>query len=198
MHLAFLVLALALASCARLPSSPEGRRGLFDLGNDDRAIREYALRQQDSSCRPLSRTQREELLALANPLHFEGVKYREGGRNLASAIDCSHFVHEIYRKAGLPYAFRSSRELRDAPEFELLPESEALPGDLMLFRGHVGIVDEDGLILSATRIRSPAQKSSITRYPREHFAGFRGRRYVLRYRCQPKEHNDLAISPRVN
>lgn len=193
MRLALLLLALTLASCARLPSSPEGKRGLFDL-SEVNGTQTRAHAGLDPSCRPLSAALREEILSLADPTHFVGVKYRKGARNLASATDCSHFVHEIYQRAGLPYGFRTSRELRDAPEFELLPESEALPGDLMLFRGHVGIVDRDGLIISATRVRSRAQKSTITRYSRTNFPGFRGRRYVLRYRCEPQRESGKTLA----
>lgn len=192
MRFALLFLALILASCAGLPTSPEGKRGLFELGasapSPSRSV------NSNPSCQPLTRAQREELLSLANPDHFLGVRYRKGGRDLATATDCSHFVHQIYARAGLPYGFRPTRELRNAPEFELLPESEALPGDLMLFRGHVGIVDQDGWIISATRIRSRSQPSTITRQPREVFPGFRGRRYVLRYRCQPED-SALAARP---
>ena len=53
----------------------------------------------------------------------------------------------------------------------------------MVFRGHVGIVDKDGQIISATKVHSRKQKSAITRQPKENFPGIRGKRIVLRYKC---------------
>jgi hypothetical protein len=56
----------------------------------------------------------------------------------------------------------------------------------MLFRGHVGIVAEDGKIISALRTRHRRRKSSIEALDRKNFRAFRGKkRYVLRYRCLP-------------
>jgi hypothetical protein len=89
----------------------------------------------------------------------------------------------VYKRAGFSFRFRTSRALKDAPEFELIPESRALPGDLMLFRGHVGIIDENGYIISATRSRG--RHSSITRLRKDLFRPSRLSRPVLRYRCRP-------------
>lgn len=139
----------------------------------------------DGTCRPLSKDDRLRLLDLADPENFPRTRYRHGPRKpVEKETDCSHFVHEIYRRAGFSFGFRSSRELKNAPEFELAPESEARPGDLMLFRGHVGIVDTDGKIISATKTRGRG-KSSITRLDRDAFRPIRSALPVLRYRCRP-------------
>ncbi len=140
------------------------------------------------SCRPLTSADRARLLVAADPGNFPRTRYRQGPRApVERETDCSHFVHEIYRRAGLPYDFRSSRNLHTAPEFEVLPEEEARPGDVMVFRGHVGIVDENGQIISATRTRKRSLASSITRQDRKNFHKPRGgERYVLRYRCNEK------------
>jgi cell wall-associated NlpC family hydrolase len=131
----------------------------------------------------MSKSDRLRLLELADPANFPRTRYREGPRyGIEKETDCSHFVHEIYRRAGLRFGFQTTKNLKRAPEFELLPESAAKPGDLMLFRGHVGIVDEDGKIISATRNRRH-RKSSITRMSRSAFRPYRGARPVLRYRC---------------
>ena len=53
--------------------------------------------------------------------------------------DCSHLVHAIYQKAGLPYKYVSSDDLYDgAPGFQR--ERQPEPGDLVVWHGHVGIV----------------------------------------------------------
>lgn len=57
----------------------------------------------------------------------------------SSERDCSHLVHAIYQRAGFPYAFASSSELYAGVErFERV--TEAQPGDLVVWKGHVGIV----------------------------------------------------------
>lgn len=145
-------------------------------------------REPASGCRPLSMKDRLDLLKIADPENFPSTRYRRAPkRAVEKETDCSHFVHEIYRRAGLRYNFKASDELKYAPEFELLPEEEAMPGDLMLFRGHVGLVDHDGRIISATYTHKRKRKSSITRLRRTAFKPLRGRISVLRYRCRPPE-----------
>ena len=141
-------------------------------------------------CNPLSAGDRERILAEASPENFPATRYRRGpssAKAIEKETDCSQFVHQIYKRAGLPYSFAPTAHLANAREFDLLPEKEARPGDLMLFRGHVGIVDEDGKIISALRTRHRKRKSSIAAIDRKHFRSFRGKRYVLRYRCVPKD-----------
>ncbi len=53
--------------------------------------------------------------------------------------DCSHLVHAIYDRAGFPYSYASSSDLyAGTPEFERVAHPQ--PGDLVVWRGHVGIV----------------------------------------------------------
>lgn len=53
--------------------------------------------------------------------------------------DCSHLVHAIYEKAGFHYAYASSTDLYNGVEgFQRVNDPE--PGDLVVWRGHVGIV----------------------------------------------------------
>ncbi len=138
---------------------------------------------EELTCFRMTWDKRQEVLSLADPANFPGVRYRKGPRDRAAIekeTDCSSFVHEIYKRAGLPYNFRATRDLKSAPEFQVVPEFAARPGDLMVFRGHVGIVDLDGQIISATRVRSKRQPSSITRMPANALGR---RRAVLRYTC---------------
>lgn len=56
-----------------------------------------------------------------------------------SSPDCSHLVHAIYEKAGFPYTYASSRDLYAGVEgFQRVNQPE--PGDLIVWRGHMGIV----------------------------------------------------------
>src|SRR5260370_27518757 len=54
-------------------------------------------------------------------------------------FDCSHFVHGIYERAGLPYVYASSSELYAwIDDFRRVANPQ--PGDLAVLRGHAGIV----------------------------------------------------------
>jgi hypothetical protein len=53
--------------------------------------------------------------------------------------DCSHLVHAIYERAGFPYAYASSDDIYDGVQgFQRIEHPQ--PGDLIVWRGHVGIV----------------------------------------------------------
>jgi len=57
----------------------------------------------------------------------------------SSRIDCSHLVHAVYRAAGFDYVYANSAELyRGTENFVTVTEPQA--GDLVVWRGHVGIV----------------------------------------------------------
>jgi len=56
-----------------------------------------------------------------------------------SETDCSHLVHDVYEQAGFPYDYASSRELYiGSTNFTRVRAPQA--GDLVVWRGHVGIV----------------------------------------------------------
>ncbi len=53
--------------------------------------------------------------------------------------DCSHFVHAIYEEAGFPYSYASSSDLyAGVAGFQRVKKPAT--GDLVVWRGHVGIV----------------------------------------------------------
>ena len=55
--------------------------------------------------------------------------------------DCSHLVHQIYELAGFPYPYASSYDLYDGIE-SFRRVSTPRPGDLVVWRGHVGILTD--------------------------------------------------------
>jgi cell wall-associated NlpC family hydrolase len=58
---------------------------------------------------------------------------------LSSERDCSHLVHAIYERAGFSYDYASSSDLYAGMEgFQRVTVPQA--GDLVVWRGHVGIV----------------------------------------------------------
>jgi hypothetical protein len=67
-----------------------------------------------------------DLLRLGNQLQF-------------TRFDCSHLVHSLYERVGLHYQYATSRTLyRGIEEFQRVPEPKS--GDLVVWRGHMGIV----------------------------------------------------------
>lgn len=53
--------------------------------------------------------------------------------------DCSHFVHALYEHAGFPYTYASSSDLYvGVDEFQRVKTPQA--GDLVVWRGHAGVV----------------------------------------------------------
>ncbi|MGZ3711694.1 MAG: NlpC/P60 family protein, partial [Bdellovibrionota bacterium] len=140
-------------------------------------------RSDDSgTCSALESSDRLFILQVADPVNYPSTRYRKGPNlRLSTKVetDCSHFVHEVYKQAGLPYAFRPTEGLVGAPEFEKVPDSEARAGDLLVMHGHVGILDEEGRLISATLTRHRRAPSSITRYDLSNFRKIRGKRTVL-------------------
>jgi hypothetical protein len=72
--------------------------------------------------------------------------------HLARKPDCSHLVHAIYDLAGFPYSYAKSSDLfAGIDEFQRVTHPQ--PGDLAVWRGHVGIVvnPTDHVFFSALR-----------------------------------------------
>lgn len=53
--------------------------------------------------------------------------------------DCSHLVHAVYEAAGFPYPYAPSSDIYAGNE-NFRRVKSPLPGDLVVWRGHVGIV----------------------------------------------------------
>jgi hypothetical protein len=91
-------------------------------------------------------------------------------------LDCSHFVQYLYEQAGLYYGYAPSRTLYDGMEgFKRVAHPK--PGDLIVWRGHVGVVvdPEETTFLSA--LRSGVRVSSYE----SHYWQRRGKPHFLRY-----------------
>jgi hypothetical protein len=79
--------------------------------------------------RPIARTEGRKILATIPTVDA----------NSESETDCSHLVHDVYEQAGFPYDYVSSRELYiGSTNFTRVRAPQA--GDLVVWRGHVGIV----------------------------------------------------------
>lgn len=99
-----------------------------------------------------------------------------------TALDCSHFVNSLFQQAGFYYKYEPSRVLyRGTAAFKRVYRPE--PGDLIVWRGHVGVVvdPEHTTFLSALR-RGVRVSSYTSRYWRR-----RGHARFLRYRFPPSD-----------
>lgn len=81
---------------------------------------------------------------------FVGNPYVWGGTSLTKGADCSGFIQSVYKKFGYSLA-RTSKDLRE--EGTLVStgwkESQALPGDIVCYEGHVALYMGNGKIVHA-------------------------------------------------
>ena len=130
------LVALLLSACSSAPS------------------RRTRTQPQEPQCPPITKTDRMEILRLANPNNFPKARYKlrwNDRKPIEQETDCSKFVHEIYRRAGLPFPRATTKALADLNQFVVVPASRAKPGDLVVFPKHVGILAPDGDVISATQ-----------------------------------------------
>jgi cell wall-associated NlpC family hydrolase len=55
-------------------------------------------------------------------------------------LDCSHFANYIYDRVGLHYEYAPSRDLYKGESDSFARVYKPMPGDLIVWRGHVGII----------------------------------------------------------
>ena len=77
---------------------------------------------------------------------FIGNPYVWGGTSLTNGADCSGFVQSVYAHFGVSLP-RTSAEMRGSGR--AVSYSEAIPGDIICYDGHVGIYMGNGQIVNA-------------------------------------------------
>lgn len=92
-------------------------------------------------------------------LQFVGNPYVYGGTSLTNGTDCSGFTQGIYKHFGYTLP-RTSAEQRSAGY--AVDYSEAQPGDLICYPGHVGLYIGNGQIVHASNARNGIMVSSAT------------------------------------
>jgi NlpC/P60 family len=114
---------------------------------------------------------------------------REHEPTSRAAQDCSHFVHEIYARAGLSYPYASSFDLyAGGQNFARVKNAQA--GDLIVWPGHVGIVANPKEHLFYSLVRSGIGTSDyLSRYWRARGKA-RFYRYVVASRATMLATND--------
>ena len=79
-------------------------------------------------------------------MQFVGNPYVWGGTSLTNGADCSGFVQSVYANFGVSMP-RTSSAMRSAGTE--VSYSEAVPGDVICYEGHVGIYIGNGQIVNA-------------------------------------------------
>jgi hypothetical protein len=80
-------------------------------------------------------------------------------QELTTSLDCSHFVHTLYGRAGLRYEYATSFTLyRGTSAFQRVPLPES--GDLVVWRGHAGIVVDPSKHSFVSSLRTGVKISS--------------------------------------
>ncbi len=134
--------------------------------------------------------QQKNILQIAGKLLEEGnINYTWGG-NSEQDLDCSHFIHTVYQKAGLSFPYLTSRDMEHLSSRQLYKKfalidlgtatDQVVPGDFLVYSGHVVLVENVnknnlGDIIHATsgkEIRGPGQ--GIQRARQVAFSNFRG------------------------
>jgi hypothetical protein len=147
------------------------------------------------SCHEMTSSDRDKILNLADPKNFPNTRYSSPpspSADIESETDCSHFVEEIYKRAGFEYPYTSTGEMSCLGQtFEMDSEENASPGDLILYKGHIGILDREGKVISATRggeeNRSkldPTNKRFLPSITKNNKIDFGKNRKVLKWKCQ--------------
>jgi cell wall-associated NlpC family hydrolase len=98
----------------------------------------------DSPLMPVSRIKSSSrVVNVAKKYVGRNLHYRMGGNSFKTGIDCSHFVHRVFQEAGRDVPYRSSSALARSAKRVKNP----VPGDLVLYRGHVGIYAGKGMMI---------------------------------------------------
>lgn len=122
-------------------------------------------------------TAREVLLDLALQVH-------------STELDCSHFVHRIFERSGLPYAYAPSVSLYQGEVAQFRRVYRPQAGDLIVWLGHVGIVVDPVAQTFLSALRSGVKIAAYdSRYWKK-----KGHPRFLRYRSNlPRPDPTLAM-----
>jgi hypothetical protein len=130
-------------------------------------------------------------LALGEGLAILGAALDSRHHHADFSSDCSHLVHGLYERAGFPYEYARSSDLYAGTD-EFRRVSSAQPGDLAVWRGHVGIVINPAQHSFFSTLRSgPGVDSYDSPYWKQ-----RGRPRFFRY-VKPAPNRVLSSSTRT-
>lgn len=92
---------------------------------------------------------------------FVGNPYVAGGTSLTNGADCSGFTYRVYADFGYSLPRTSSQQRSAGTEVSY---SEAQPGDIICYSGHVGIYIGDGKIVHASTQKTGIKAGTNAQY----------------------------------
>ena len=108
------------------------------------------------------KTDGERIVSFAEK--YEGCSYVYGRRG-PNAFDCSGFVYYIFQHFGVTLSASSSDYYYSPEEFgTVVKESEAKPGDIISWEGHVGIYIGDGKVIHALNPRKGVCVTDVSEF----------------------------------
>ncbi len=94
-----------------------------------------------------------------------------------TTLDCSHLVHELFERAGLPYSYAPSVDLYKGEVLAFRRTWSPQAGDIVVWMGHVGVVVDPEARLFVSALRTGVKVSAYdSRYWKA-----RGRARFFRY-----------------
>jgi hypothetical protein len=161
--------------------------------NNDKNCRKYQ-NFRPKNCSEMSESIRDKILSIASPSHFIRSRYKsppDNSKQIEIETDCSRFTQQIFERAGLYYPYSGTATFQCLSVFKEIPREQGKAGDLVLYRGHIGILSKNASVISATvggvKNRSklypddPAFLPTITELPMEK-AGF-GKPKIMQWSC---------------
>jgi NlpC/P60 family protein len=118
---------------------------------------------------------------------------QEGAEAEGRTEDCSHLVHDLYEQAGYPYPYASSFDLYNGSK-SFVRVTKPQPGDLIVWRGHVGIVVDQREHSFFSSVSSGPQ----TEYYNSPYWRGRGRARFYRYLTGRRSKGESATTERAS
>jgi len=110
---------------------------------------------------PISPEEGNDIVKEGNSQKWKGRKHTDIDPN---GIDCSHYVHEVYRDSGHPYEYKQTSHFSSSKSF--IKVDNPRPGDVVLWKGHMGIVvdPEEGAFIGAQSSTGVAESNYLKGY----------------------------------
>ena len=140
------------------PNKPSDNNGNNNNNNNNNSNNSKPDKPSDETDKP-SNTSKGQQIANTG-LKYVGNPYVYGGNSLTNGIDCSGFTKQIHALCGISGLPRNSSAQRSGGKAVSGGLSNALPGDVICYSGHVAIYIGGGQIVHASN-PSPYPKGGI-------------------------------------